>query len=99
MEHLYFDEAAGTYCYRFWSRHVGATSGKETGRSYAEPVAGFATEDEAVQHALSVYRGEQPEHMSPELREWQRRAWWIAAAFMLRHRAKEDPNQIPQIAW
>lgn len=35
---LYSNEGVGTFCYRFWTRHIDAQTGKETSRSYAEQV-------------------------------------------------------------
>lgn len=70
--------------------------GHETSRSYGEPVVGFSTE-EAVQQALSVFRGEQPEYISPKLKDRQQRVWWTAISILLRPQVQNDPARVAEL--
>ncbi len=92
---LYENSADGSFCYRFWKRDY--HEGKESGKSYAEPVSGFPTEEAAVAQALAVFRGEEEEHVSEELRQWREWAFWVGQSVLLEHRIKDEPQQAAEI--
>jgi hypothetical protein len=88
---LYENSNDGTFSYRFWTRDY--YEGKESGKSFAEPVSGFATEEAAIEQALAVFRGDEEEHMSEELRLWRQWAFWVGQSVLLEFRIRDEPQR------
>src|SRR5207253_3405242 len=89
---LYQNTTDGSFCYRFWKRSFD-DKGKENSRSFEEPVGGFATEEDAIKQALFVFRGEEEEHMSEELRQWRQWAFWVGHSILLEHQIRREPER------
>jgi hypothetical protein len=71
---LFESEPGGEFCYRFWERSVNEIGdGPYLSWNFAVAVAGFMSLEAAIDHALSVYFGDQPE-AKPKLTEQQSRA-------------------------
>jgi hypothetical protein len=92
---LYENIGDGSFCYRFWKRDF--HEGKESGKSFSEPVIGFSTEEAAIEQALAVFRGEEEEHVSEQLRQWREWAFWVGQSVLLKHQIKNEPQRAKEI--